>query len=432
MILRLLILMAVLMAGWTGQAAAEGVQYNGTCTSVAWIANTEPDLAGYRLYDRTSTAQPKTLIKTYGGQITSATCLSLGFNAGQHYLSLASFDASGNESGTTVEIPFVVTVDNQITNLRVTSIGATDVSLAFTEVSNGAGAPATYDVRVKTPTMDWGTAASVTSGTCSTPVAGTTIGATKTCTVTGLTTTTAYEFQMIPYRGTINVDAVYGPLSNVTGATTGGVIDDLGDRTVTFSDTFNRADGVLTSPWEGGYTQSSAALNLTIVGNEIRAAGTTNDATMTYNVALPNDQWCEFTLATMTGSGVRAPRCLLAANAPGNLNAYEFTALVGVSGVKSRIMKWANGTASAPDILVSENSTTWAATDVLRAEKRGSALTLFRNGTQLLTTTNSAYTGGRGGIMIYSGSAAGNVELDNVRFGTFSTGAGDTCGCDQH
>ncbi len=432
MLLRALIGIVLLLGAWTGQAAAEGTQYNGSCTGMSWTPNQEPDLAGYRLYDRTSTALPKTLIKTLGVQITSATCLSLGLNTGQHYLSLASFDTSGNESATTIEIALVIVMDNQITDLRVTAIASTSVTLAFTEVTDGVGAPASYDVRYKTPTMDWGTATSVTAGTCTTPVAGVNIGATLTCTVTGLTATTPYEFQLIPYRGTINVDAVYGPLSNIVGATTGGIIDDLGDRTVLYSDTFTQADGVLTSPWQGGYTQAVAALNLTVVGNELRAAGTTNDSTMTYNVTLPTDQWCEFKIVTMAGSGSRAPRCLLAANAPGTLNAYEFTALVGVSGTKSRIMRWANGTASAPDILVSENVSSWVATDVLRAEKRGSILTLFKNGVQVLTTTDSTYTGGRGGIMIYPGSTASNVEIDNVRFGTFAVAGSDPCGCDQH
>lgn len=409
-------------------AQADGVQFNGGCSNFTWNQNTEPDFATYKIYDRTSTSADPTLKLTLG-QAGSITCAQLQLNSGQHYTSISATDLVGNESPRSEEIPYVIVADNQVSDLRLTAIGATTFDVAFTQVDDGAGAAATYDVRVKTPTMDWGTATSVTAGTCSTPLAGTSIGATMACTITGLSATTAYEIQLVPYRGTIAVDAVYGPLSNVAGGTTGGVVENLGDRTITFSDTFTRADGVLTSPWEGGYTQGSAALNLTIVGNKIRVAGTTNDATMTYNVTLPNDQWCEFTIATMTGSGTRAPRCILAANAPGTLNAYEFTALVGVSGTKSRIMKWTNGSASAPDILVSENSTTWAATDVLRAEKRGSTLTLFRNGTQLLTTTNTSYTGGRGGIMNYSGASAANVELDNVRFGTFAVAGSDICGC---
>ena len=431
MILRLALIVAALLAGSAGRVFAEGPQYSGTCASISWLANTETDLAGYRLYDRTSQALPKTRIRTYGIQITSATCASIGMNPGQHYLSLTSIDTTGNESTSTAEIPFVIVVDNQVTDLRVTSIGATDMTLAFTEVNDGLNAPASYDVRVKTPTMDWGTAASVTAGTCSTPVAGVTIGATKTCTVTGLTTTTPYEFQLVPFRGTIGVNAVYGPLSNVTGATTGGSIDDLGDRTVIASFTFTQSDGALTSPWEGGYNNGAPTTNLQVVGNEIRATNTTVDSTMMYNVALPTDQWCEMKISTMTGTGVRAPRCVLAANTPGLLSAYEFTALVGVSTVKSRITERTNGQSAATN-LAEENTTTWVTGDVLRAEKRGSQLALFRNGTQLLTATDSSFTGGRGGITIYSGAAVANVEVDDVKFGTFSVGAGDTCGCDQH
>ena len=427
MILRLLVLIAAWLAGSAGQVLAEGTQYSGTCTGISWLANTETDLAGYLLYDRASTAQSKTLIKTYGLQITSATCASLGMNAGQHYLSLAAYDTSGNQSQSTVEIPFVIVTDNQVSDFRVTSIGSTDMTLAFTEVSNGQGAPANYDVRVKTPTMDWGTAAAVTSGTCSTPVAGTTIGATKTCTVTGLSATTPYEWQLVPYRGTPGVDAVFGPLSNITGATTGGSIETLGDRTDIAAFDFTQSDGALGSPWEGGYTESVPVNSLTVVGNRVRANSITGDSLMTASTPLPNDQWCEIVLTTITGSGSRVPRCLLAVNAPGVLRGYEFTALITAGTHKSRIMRWTNGQGT---VIANETSTTWVSGDVLRAEKRGSQLTLFQNGTQLLTVSDSTYTGGRGGIIVYSGVSAANVEVDNARLGTFAVVGSDTCGCD--
>ena len=432
MLLRILMLMAAWLAGTAGQSFADGTQYNGACTGIAWDANTETDLAGYHLYDRTSTALPNTQIKTYGVQITTATCASLGLNAGQHYLSLAAFDASGNEGQSTVEVPFVIIANNTVADLRVTAIGATDLTLAWTEVDGGIGAPATYDVRFKTPTMDWGNAASVTSGTCGSAVAGTTIGATKTCTITGLSMTTPYEVQLVPYRGLLGSTAVYGPLSNVAGATTGGTIEDLDDRTVTASFAFNVSDGALGDPWEGGYTAGPSVPGFTVVSERIRASSTTSDSTMTYNGALENNQWCEIVMPTVAGAGVRAVSCLLAATAPGLLSAYDFTAYVSGGSVKSRIRKWINGQID-PSNLVDENTSVWTAADVLRAEKRGSQLTLFHNGTQLLTVNDSSFTGGRGGVILYSGTSVADLEADNVRFGGFApVGAGDTCGCDNH
>src|SRR5437868_6210712 len=62
---------------------------------------------------------------------------------------------------------------------------------------------------------------SVTRGTCATPVAGTTIGAKRTCTVLGLTAGTTYTFQLVAYRGTLTLNAVFGNLSNPVTGTTG-------------------------------------------------------------------------------------------------------------------------------------------------------------------------------------------------------------------
>src|SRR5204862_26128 len=61
---------------------------------------------------------------------------------------------------------------------------------------------------------------SVTSGTCTTPLAGTAIGAKLTCTVLGLSPSTTYNFQLVPFHGTLNVNAKFGGLSNVASAVT--------------------------------------------------------------------------------------------------------------------------------------------------------------------------------------------------------------------
>jgi hypothetical protein len=101
-------------------------------------------------------------------------------------------------------------------------VGANDSSLtlAFSEVTNGAGQPAAYELRVAAGTISWGAATSVARGTCSAPIAGSTIGIRRTCTVLGLTPGTAYQAQIIAYRGTLNVDAVFGQVSNVASGST--------------------------------------------------------------------------------------------------------------------------------------------------------------------------------------------------------------------
>src|SRR5207247_9051636 len=80
---------------------------------------------------------------------------------------------------------------------------------------------ASYDVPYRVGPSTWGsTAPSATRGTCTTPVAGTAIGAKRTCTVLGLTPATAYQFQLTEFRGTLNLNAIFGGLSNIAGATT--------------------------------------------------------------------------------------------------------------------------------------------------------------------------------------------------------------------
>jgi len=51
-------------------------------------------------------------------------------------------------------------------------------------------------------------------------MAGTVIGANRTCRVLGLQASTTYEFQLVAFRGTLNVDAVFGDLSDVASGTT--------------------------------------------------------------------------------------------------------------------------------------------------------------------------------------------------------------------
>src|SRR5207244_3565216 len=107
-----------------------------------------------------------------------------------------------------------------VTDLAVTEVTDSSATLAFTEVSDGTGRPASYDVRWAVGTITWSAAAGVTQGSCSTPVAGSALGAKRSCTVQGLTASTSYQFQLAAFRGTLNVNAVFGALSNVAAGST--------------------------------------------------------------------------------------------------------------------------------------------------------------------------------------------------------------------
>jgi uncharacterized protein YjdB len=140
-----------------------------------------------------------------------------GLAAGAATLSATSEDVQGT-AAMTVTNP--ITNPGTVSNLVVSGVTDTSVTLAFTEVAGGTGLPASYMVRFAVAPLGWGTASDVALGTCAVPMGGLAIGTRRTCTVLGLQPNTAYGFQLIPFRGTLNVNAVFGQLSNVASVTT--------------------------------------------------------------------------------------------------------------------------------------------------------------------------------------------------------------------
>jgi uncharacterized protein YjdB len=177
------------------------------------LTATPQDASGNALTGRVVTwASSNTAVAT-----VNASGLVTGVSAGSATITATSEGKSGTA---TVTVTATVTNPGAVTNLAVASVAANAVTLSFTEVHNGAGAPASYDVRYAVSPLSWGPATSVAQGTCAVPLAGTAIGATRTCTVQGLTASTNYQFQLVAFRGTLTVDAVFGALSNVASATT--------------------------------------------------------------------------------------------------------------------------------------------------------------------------------------------------------------------
>ena len=151
----------------------------------------------------------------------NASGLVTGVAAGTATITAMSEGQSGSAA---VTVAGPVTKPGQVTDLAVTGVTDSSMTLSFTEVTDGTGNPARYDVRYAAGTIAWGSAASVTKGTCATPLAGTAIGARRTCTVLGLAPVTGYQLQLIAFRGTMNLNAVYGARSNVVSGTTAAAV----------------------------------------------------------------------------------------------------------------------------------------------------------------------------------------------------------------
>jgi Fibronectin type III domain/Bacterial Ig-like domain (group 2) len=149
----------------------------------------------------------------------SGTGLVTGVAAGSATITATSEGQSGSA---TVAVTVPASAPGTVGDLAVAAVTDTSVTLRFTEVDGGTGAPASYDIRYATgSTLSWGAnTTTVSRGTCATPVAGTAIGASRTCTVLGLTAGTTYSFELVAFRGTLNVNAVLGALSNVASGTT--------------------------------------------------------------------------------------------------------------------------------------------------------------------------------------------------------------------
>jgi trimeric autotransporter adhesin len=135
----------------------------------------------------------------------------------------------GGDSDPTPENP--ATVDD----LAVVSATENTMTLRFTEVSDGHGGAADYQIRYRASSTfgNWGTAGVVENGTCGVPVEGNSVGSPRECVVEGLTPGTNYTFRLVSRR-TIQGGWVYGGLSNIVGGTTesasnGGGSDDDGD-----------------------------------------------------------------------------------------------------------------------------------------------------------------------------------------------------------
>ncbi|MBX4191743.1 MAG: fibronectin type III domain-containing protein, partial [Candidatus Doudnabacteria bacterium] len=218
--------------------------------------------------------------------------------------------------------PTPPTAPGTVNNLSVASVTSNSATLSFTEVTDGAGQPAKYDVRYNTPTISWGSGITVTTGTCATPLVGTTIGATKTCTVLGLTPSTQYQFQLVAFRGTLNVDAVFGGLSNVATNTTSTTtppppppaptvtisvnptsVTSGSSATLTWSST-NATSCTASGAWSGsGATSGTLSVSPTTTSTYTLtctgAGGTTSPASTILTVTAPNFDF------TLTNGGSR-------------------------------------------------------------------------------------------------------------------------------
>lgn len=91
-----ILIMALSLALFSATAMAAGGTIN-----LAWDANTETDLAGYKIYQGSAAGGPYTLTQTLGTVTTATVTVTTD---GKFYFVATAFDTAGNESGYSNEV----------------------------------------------------------------------------------------------------------------------------------------------------------------------------------------------------------------------------------------------------------------------------------------------------------------------------------------
>ena len=284
------------------------------------------DASGNALAGRVVTwgsSAPAVATVNSNGQVT-------GVAAGPATITATSEGQSGSAA---ISVTAAVTNPGTVTDLAVTGVTTNGLTLAFTEVTDGAGQPAKYDFRYAVGTIAFGSATNVAQGTCVRPVNGTSIGAARSCTILGLTPATGYQVQLVSYRGTLDSNAVFGGLSNVASGTTTASTAPVATVTVNpasasvaigavqqFTATLRDASGNLltgravtwssSSPTIAGVSVSGLVTGLVAGPATITATseGQSGSATVTVTLAPPGGVVFESNWSTATGTSQSAVR----------------------------------------------------------------------------------------------------------------------------
>ncbi len=175
----------------------------------SWEANSENDLAGYKLYQSTVAGQYGAPTATLGLVTGHALTLPTLEVDQRYYFTLTAFNQAGKESAKSSEVSKLIVgipiPRPGIPVLTVSEMTQTSLTVSWPYVDDGKGQPAMIDVRVAPVPISWGSA---TSMLCTD----------SPCVISGLMPGTPYEIQAVSSR--IGPPKVFGQLSAVVTGTT--------------------------------------------------------------------------------------------------------------------------------------------------------------------------------------------------------------------
>jgi len=171
-----------------------------------WDANTESDMAGYKVYQSTVSGVYGAPVATLGLVTTHTLTLPALTVDTRYFYTITAYDLSGNESGKSNEVSKLALVAPAMPVLTMTALSPTSIRITWPTVLDVAGLPTLIDIRLTTAPINWGSAPS-------TPCIA------SPCTVTGLLPNTSYAGQGVTWRTNSTGGKVFsgvGPVATVT------------------------------------------------------------------------------------------------------------------------------------------------------------------------------------------------------------------------
>lgn len=170
--------------------------------TLSWTANTESDLAGYKVYQSTIAGQYGPPVATLGTVTTQTLTLPQLEVDTTYFFSITAYDLAGNESLKSLEVSRLVVgippkAPPGVPILTVTA-KETELLVTWAPVPDGAGGVAQVDIRLGSPTDHWGL---MVSQACPTAP----------CTIVVQPATT-YQVQAVAYRAEATSN-IFGTLS---------------------------------------------------------------------------------------------------------------------------------------------------------------------------------------------------------------------------
>lgn len=194
--------------------------YADQTATIKWSPNQEADLNGYNIYRSCTPVYNYRLLKTVDKSVNLFIDTTIPDTCSSIYYKISAFDTSNNESKLSESVGKVLPPPAPVypplvpvSDLAIRVIDYSSGEITFTEVPNGLGGVANYDVRYSVNPDSWGDAIHITTP-CNIPIVGVKVGNIRKCLITGLPSNSKLYFKIVAFSGTMNQGAVYSSISS--------------------------------------------------------------------------------------------------------------------------------------------------------------------------------------------------------------------------